>query len=55
MEPHPHHRADLAALLAAIDVSGSEASIVAALVDDSWCPTPEAAQQLIARLREMAA
>lgn len=50
----PGHKSDLAALMGAISASNAEAEIVAALVDESWCPGPEEAEALIGRVREVA-
>lgn len=54
MALHPHHKADLAALMAAIGISGSEPSIVAALVDEEYCPGEDAARDLVALVRDVA-
>lgn len=54
MALHPHHRADLATLMIGIALSSSEGAIVAALVDEGYCPGPDEARDLIARVRDVA-
>lgn len=54
MPLHPYHKADLSALMAAIGISGSEPSIVAALVDEQYCPGEDEARALIVRIRDVA-
>jgi hypothetical protein len=51
---HPNMKADIADLVTAVSLSGSEAAVIACLVDENIAPDPDSASALFERVREFA-